>query len=232
MLIDEYLKIIVMFLLPLFIAYLLAYSKEKGKNKALQEDIYKLEEEKQKIILKNNSEIERLKKEHTLDIEKRKFKYEDKRIQFTKFFLMIDEFQRKSTNIMLERFSNILSEFFSSSITGNENQKKQAIYKFTHDIQPILSEIDEERIKMFNETSSIRLISSPEIDILLTEFENALENSKEIGSKMINFMATPEYILNPEILTSYTDENEKSGNRVLECREKLKNRMKYELNEI
>jgi hypothetical protein len=232
MLIDEYLKIIIIILLPLFGAYLLAYFKEKGKNKALQEDIYRLEEEKQKIILKNNSEIERLKKEHTLDIEKRKFKYEDKRTQFTKFFLMIDEFQRKSTNIMLERFQSTISEFFSSCLIGDENQKKQAVYQFTHDIQPIISEIDEERVKIFNETNSIRLIASAEIDILLTEFENALEYSKETGTKMINFMATPEYILNPEILTSYAEENEKSGNRVLECREKLKNRMKYELNEI
>lgn len=82
---------IVNFLLGFLVFYLTAYSKTKGKNKALKEDISKLEDEKQKIIAKYQAETESIKKQHTLDIEKRKFQYEDKRIQFQKYFSILDQ---------------------------------------------------------------------------------------------------------------------------------------------
>ncbi len=48
----------------------------------------------------------------------------------------------------------------------------------------------EEHIKMTNETNSIRLVATPEMDILLDGFENALNNAKDNASKMIKFMTT------------------------------------------
>ncbi len=89
--------------------YLTAYSKAKGKNRALKEDISRLEDEKQKIIAKYRAETEELKKQHSLEIEKRKYQYEDKRTQFTKYFSMLDQFHGKSHKIFTERFSPILN---------------------------------------------------------------------------------------------------------------------------
>lgn len=212
--------------------YLTAYAKAKGNNQALKEDISILENEKQHIVAKYRAETEELKKQHSLDIEKRKFKYEDKRAQFTKFFLMFDQFQNKSRSIITEDFTPLLSELLSSVVTGTEESKKEAFYQFTNDIQHIINKIYEEHIKMSNETNSIRLIATTEMDMLLDKFENALNKAKDNASEMIKFMTTPEFFTNQTLLVPYQDASEESADLVSEYRVKLKNRMKYELDEI
>lgn len=231
-LIDEYIEIIVISLLSLFVGYLIAHYREKRKKKVLNENISELEDEKQKIIQKYQKEIEDLKKEHTLYIEKRKFKYEDKKTQFTKFLLMFDEFKRKSLDNAMEYLRPLISELVSICSSGNKDERKQAFYKFTNDIQPIINEISKEHIKMFNETSNIRLVATSELAILLNEFSNALANSKDCATEMINFMATPEYISNIDLIAPYQSASEESGILVLSCLEKLKNRMNLELDEM
>ena len=56
------------FLFGILTMYLTACTKEKGKVKALREDVAKIEDEKQKVISKYQKEIEDLKKFHSLDI--------------------------------------------------------------------------------------------------------------------------------------------------------------------
>ncbi|MCD4759085.1 MAG: hypothetical protein K8R39_12505 [Arcobacteraceae bacterium] len=226
------LEIIFSFSAGALVVYLTAYAKAKGNNKALKEDISKLEDEKQNIVAKYRAETEELKKQHSLDIEKRKYKYEDKRAQFTKFFLMFDQFQNKGRTIITEDFTPLLSELLSSIVTGTEENKKEAFYQFTNDIQHIINKMYEEHIKMTNETNSIRLVATPEMDILLDGFENALNNAKDNTSEMIKFMTTPEFLANQALLAPYLETNEKYGDLISEYRLKLKNKMKYELDEI
>ena len=46
---------IVSFVFGILVLYLTAYSKAKGKNRALEEDVSRLEDEKQKIIAKGST---------------------------------------------------------------------------------------------------------------------------------------------------------------------------------
>ncbi len=219
---------IVNFLLGFLVFYLTAYSKTKGKNKALKEDISKLEDEKQKIIAKYQAETESIKKQHTLDIEKRKFQYEDKRIQFQKYFSILDQFHAKSNKIFTERLAPLMNEFMaSSSATDDESNKA-----FNSGIQSLFNELYEEQIKISSETNSIRLISSPEIDELLVKLESAIKASTDDASNMLKFMATPEFMSDQTLLSPHQQKAEKSGASVLEYHKELRNRMKYELNEI
>jgi hypothetical protein len=102
------------------VIYLTAYLKVKGKNKGLIEDISKLENEKQKIIAKYRVETEEVKKQHSLDIEKRKFQYEDKRAQFSKYFSLLDEFHSKCNAVFLDKFQPIMTEFLSGYLEEDE----------------------------------------------------------------------------------------------------------------
>ena len=68
----NFISLLLSFLFGILTMYLTAYTKEKGKVKALREDVAKIEDEKQKVISKYQKEIEDLKKFHSLDIEKRK----------------------------------------------------------------------------------------------------------------------------------------------------------------
>lgn len=212
--------------------YLTAYSKAKGKNKALLEDISKLEDEKQKIVAKYRSETEELKKRHALDIEKRKYKYEEKRAQFSRYFEFLDEFHGKCNSIFTERFPPIMNKFLGSYLSDDQSEKQQAILNFNREVQSVFNELYQEQLKVKTETNSIRLISSPELDNLLDELESTVEKATDQASQMLKFMGTPEFWADQTLIKPYQEEAAMTGLEVQKLRDALRNRMKVELDEI
>ena len=53
----NFISLLLSFLFGILTMYLTAYTKEKGKVKALREDVAKIEDEKQKVISKYQKEI-------------------------------------------------------------------------------------------------------------------------------------------------------------------------------
>ncbi|HDQ04199.1 MAG TPA: hypothetical protein ENN23_06480 [Deltaproteobacteria bacterium] len=227
----EILISIVSFVLGMLTIYMTAYSKAKGRNLALIEDISRLEDEKQRIIAKYNAETEEIRKQHSLDIEKRKYQYEDKRAQFTKFFALLDEFNSKGYKVFVERFSPMMNEFLVPYIEDGEAQNN-AIGMFNERTQTLFNELYEEQIKVNNETNTIRLVSSPEIDALLDKLELAIKKSTDDTVEMMRFMSTPQFWGDQGLIAPYQQQAEESGKLVQHCRNKLRERMKHELNEI
>jgi len=222
---------IVTFLLGMLSIYLTAYSKAKATNKALLEDLSRLEEEKQKIAAKYRYETEEVKKQHSLDIEKRKYKYEDKKNQFIKFFSIIDEFNEKSNDLFIEQSTPLINELFSSSIDDCFDEKK-CLEKFTKGMKKIFDDLNKEQRKVSTETQSIRLISSNEMDVLLNELEAAIKTSTKSAGNLIKAMVSPEFMINQSILLQLKIEASENGNTVSNCYTKVRKRMKVELNEI
>ncbi len=223
---------ILSFLAGMSLIYLTAYMKIKGKNKALKEDISVLENEKQKIIAKYRAETEEIKKQHTLDIEKRKYQYEEKRTQFSKYFSLLDEFHGKCNSIFAEKFSPMMAEFMSSCLVESEELQRQATVKFNEDTQNLFFELNAEHLKIQTETNSIRLISSPEVDLLLNLLESAVKLATDQSTEMIQFMTKPEFWADQSLIMPYQEKLVISGKEVLDCRNKLRDKMKSELNEI
>lgn len=212
--------------------YLTAYAKAKGKNHALEEDVSRLEDEKQRVIAKYHAELQELKRQHALDLEKRKYLYEEKRQQFTKFFAMLDEFQRRSYSLFGERFHPIINQFLGS-YTGTSNEADQAaIASFNSGVQDIFYELSEEQARISNETNSIRLIASEELADLLNRLDEAVRESTSDAGEMLKFMATPEFWADQSLIAPYQEKVEESGVRVKECRDNIMSRMKHELQEI
>lgn len=229
---TEIISPLVGFILGMLVIYLTAYSKAKGRNKALQEDISRLEDEKQKIVAKYRAETEELKKQHALEIEKRKFKYEEKRAQFSKYFALLDEFHGKSNSLFTERFSPIMNQFLASYLSDDESVQQQAILEFNSEVQYVFNELYQEQLKVTSETNSIRLISSPELDNLLNELENTVKKATDEASEMLKFMATPEFWADQSLIKPYQEQAIKTGLEVQKLRDDLRNRMKAELDEI
>lgn len=212
--------------------YLTAYLKVKGKNKALIEDNQKLEEEKQKIIAKYRAETEEIKKQHSLDIEKRKYQYEDKRAQFSKYFALLDEFHGKCNSIFLEKFQPIMTEFLSGYLEEDESVKNQAIVKYNKDVQALVFELNEEHLKVKSEQNSIRLIASSEVDTLLDNLETAVKNATDSSTEVLRVMSTPEFWADQSIIAPYQEKSANYGLEVQSTHSALKEQMKLELNEI
>jgi len=220
------------FLGGMLVLYITAYVKVKGKNKALMEDVEKLEDEKQKIIAKYRAETEGIKKLHRLDVEKRKFQYEDKRKQFTKYFSLLDEFHGKSNSVFVEKFQPIITEFLSGYLVDDEVVKNEAAVKYNESVQTLVFDLNEEHLKLKSEQNSIRLIASPEVDELLDKLEIAVKAATDLSTDMLRFMSTPEFWSEQSLILPYQEKLTVSGNEVQAFHDRLKAQMKTELNEI
>ncbi|HHX8500588.1 TPA: hypothetical protein ACVO33_004492 [Vibrio diabolicus] len=220
------------FLIGALSLYFTAYTKAKGTNKALKEDIESLETLKQEIVAKHTKELESVKKQHQLDIEKRKFKYEDKRAQFSKYFRLIDEFNSKCNSVFVERFPQMFQRLLAGQISGCQDTANKSLLDFNHETMTLFNELNEEQLKVNTESNSIRLIASPELDALLDDLSEQIKHSFEDSVAMLKFMGTPEFILDNSSVKPFQDQAAVSGAQVLKAREALKQQMKFELDEI
>ena len=230
--IAEILYMTLSFFLGMFVLYFTAYSKAKGNNKALQEDVTRLEEEKQKVLAKYKIEIEEMKKQHSLDIEKRKYLYDEKRQQFVKLFALLDELHQKSNSIFTNQFPPIMNNFLKSCLVDDKEVKNAGIIEFNREVQLLFGQLYEELLKVNSETNSIRLISSDTMDELLDKLQATVKESTDDATEMLKFMVTPEFWANQSLIIPLQKKSESSGQMVLACRNALRSRMKTELNEI
>ncbi len=230
--IAEILYIALSFFLGMFVLYLTAYSKAKGTNKALQEDVSRLEDEKQKVLAKYKIEMEEIKKQHSLEIEKRKYLYDEKRQQFVKFFALLDEFHQKSNAVFTNQFPPIMDRFLKSCLDQDKETKDSGILEFNREVQLLFTQLYDEQLKVNAATNSIRLISSDTMDDLLDKLQAAVKESTDDASEMLKFMGAPEFWVDQSLIIPLQKKSESSGQLVMICRNALRSRMKTELNEI
>lgn len=212
--------------------YFTAYSKTKGKNRALQEDVKRLEEDKQSIVAKYRAETEELKRQHTLDIEKRKYLYESKKEQFLKYFELLDKFHNKQNAQFEERILPMMSKLFESCMEENHAPYDKAIAEFAYKVGEMFNEANKELLTLRCETNSIRLVSSAELDKLLQILESRVSEATADTEAFIKIMTTLEFFANPSIQIPYKEKIEQSGQAVKKAHEALRLQMKKELNEI
>jgi len=230
--ISEIITGIVSFSIGAISVYLTAYSKEKGKNKALKEDLFELENQKQTIHSKFQSELELLKKQHALDAKKREFKYVDKRDQFAKYFALLEEFHGKSNAIVADKFQPIISDFLVAFMSGEQDKQDLAIKQFTDSNSIIFQELNHDLVKLKTETHGLRLISSDELEVLLDELDASITKSTNDATSMVQFMAKPEFWANQALLKPYEQQNIISAKEVEQVHLKVKRQMKAELDVI
>ena len=228
----DYLLEMLLFLAGLAGGYFTSYIKEKGKNKALKEDIEKLEEQKQKVQIKYTKEIESLKKDNTLEVELRKHKYQEKKDQFAKFFTLLDEFHNKSNKKFLDDFGPIFSKFMESSLSDDADAQNKGIAVFNQEMSELTAELHKESLKLSTETNSIRLISSEAMDALLDQLNKNVSEATDCTQEMLNIMAQQEFWQDQSIIQPLMQNAEVKGKEIIEIRDKIRKQMKAELDEI
>lgn len=228
----EYIIGLISFLLGIASGYFIAYGKEKGKNRALKEDIESLEDQKQQVQIKYTREIEELKKDNALNIELRKHKYEEKKNQFAKFFTLLDEFHAKSNEIFMERFGPIYSKFMENYLVDDESTQNEAIAEFNQGMMGLFGELNQEHLKLTTETNSIRLISSEILDGHLDQFTAKVGDATNTAQEMLKMMASPEFWADQTILSPLQIKAEEQGREIILIRDNIRKQMKGELDQI
>jgi hypothetical protein len=245
--------LILSFILGICVLYFTAYSKIKSKNRELQDEVSRLEDEKQQALAKKIAEKEKNElprrqqrgfaptekkirweppvernKPLPVNIEKRVCSCDEKRQRFVNYFELLDEFHRKNNEIFTLQFHPIMNRFLASNSVKDETDRNRAILEFNREVQTLFNQLYEEQQKVNSETDSIRLFSSATLDELLDKLESAVKQSTDDAVEVLKFMATPE-LWADQSLAAPLRKAEDSVQLFLTCRNAVRSRMKVEL---
>lgn len=203
--------------------FVTAYLKERVKNKAYLADISRLEGEKELV-----------RKEHQLDIEKRKYKYESKREQFVKYFNLIDSFTAKSNREIQDRFLPMLTAYNQEYLSGYGNKKKEtdAINKFSSGVQSLMFEANENLIRLRTETNAIKIIAGKSTLQLIEQMDALYEKSFDLSSTMIKDLTNAVVKQNFDGIKKTEAELKIVTDQILKTKEKMIDQIRIELDEI
>ncbi|WP_378187503.1 hypothetical protein ACE939_04060 [Aquimarina sp. W85] len=222
---EPYLIYIVGGFITLLILYLRSFFQESGKIAALKLRNKELVEE-----------TESIKKNHQLDIEKRKYQYESKKEQYVNFFKLIDKFTREANKSTQEKLMPILDEFnknyLNAASQNNKRNETKAVTVMSKKMQKLAFEANEDLIKIKQETNTIKLIASDEILNKLNLMELAYDKNMEKSNKMMSDLPRQMMINDQEGMKRNQREIEVSGLVIQGIKDDIIKLMRKELNEI
>jgi len=214
-------------LIPFLISYFKAYSKEKGKNRALHEDVTKLETEKQAIVANHARELEVLKQQHSLDIEKRKYRYESKKEQYFLFMERFDNYNARSLKVVADTMAPIMMAYYRSQ---SKERCEELTHEFNNQAQQADMELMKQEAELFSQLNAFRLISSDKVIALIECLLHEIQRAGEAQRKILDFIGTPRFrdtLMIPQEMFSATSET-----KIPEIKSALAQAMRSELDEI
>lgn len=220
-------------IIALLMLFAKTYIQEKAKITALKSENKKLIDQGEKIKSKYSKELEELKKEHQLDISKRKYKYESKRDQYVSFFQLLDQFTKDNSTKVSEKLTPLLEEFSTNYLNAQDQENQtRAITKFSTEIQKFTFEGSQDLLKIKQQTNTIRIIASDKVieklDMLSLAFEKTIEQSNMTMNDL------PALMLNNDQQKMQENQRqlEESGKLVKKYNDELIDLMRQELDEI
>lgn len=231
-----YIQYVVYLIIIIIGIYAKTYFSEKAKIKALKKDNTELMEKQEEIKSNFIKQIEILKKDHQLDIEKRKYQYESKKEQYIKFFRFIDDFATDGNVATQEKFLPILDEYtndyFNASDSDDNKGVTNAITTFSKKIQQLIFEANKDLFRIKQETNTIRLIASDKVIKMLDLYELAYDESFKQSSILLSKLPTLIITNNQKKMTQNQNDLLSVGKQIQMLKDNLIKQMRIELDEI
>lgn len=214
---------IISLILGFLLGYLTSYFNEKGKNRAMIEDMKAMTEEKEKVS-----------SHYELDISKRKYKYEDKRAIYFKYFTLLDEMSTEANIVAQSEIMPCINKYTQDYLLANDDTAKilKAAGELSTTTNNVMLKMHQSQIKLKQETNSIRLIGGETVLKALTEMENAYDFQLERWGEMMKTLSKHILDKNMEALNAQAEEHKEIGERMVKCKENIIQSMKKELDEI
>lgn len=214
---------IISLILGFFLGYLTSYFNEKGKNRAMIEDMKAMTEEKEKVS-----------SHYELDVSKRKYKYEDKRAIYFKYFTLLDEMSTEANIVAQSEIMPCINKYTQDYLSANDDTAKilKAACELSTTTNNVMLKMHQSQIKLKQETNSIRLIGGETVLKALTEMENAYDFQLERWGEMMKNLSKHILDKNMEALNAQAEEHKAIGERMVKCKENIIQSMKKELDEI
>lgn len=214
--------------------FVLAYLKKKAQNLALLEDVRRLEEEKRAVEKKFVVEIEQVKKEHNLDIEHRKYQYEDKRRVYSNFCNELDKYQSQGQVVFEKRLKPMLNNLFSviEQSNGSHESLEFSLTECFSEMVELCNDLNLAFVEVKNQTNQLRLSISNEAEELLNELLTNLEQTKDLSNEFLQNVVSPDVLRDKEGQAQLTGVLVELGKRNETIRSNLISQMKSELQSI
>jgi hypothetical protein len=206
---------------------------EKTKQKRLKEDNKRLVEETEKIKAEFNEKLEELKKDHQLDISKRKYRYESKKASYVGFFQKLDQLNSEIASKSTVKMQEMTQKFTKSCFNAQSNEEyNKGILEFQLSTQSILTESHQDINKLKHETSEIKLHASDQIIEGLNKYELVYERIMKESHLLIQQM--PSIILagDSNLMTLNQQDLILQAAEAEKVKDELIKIMRQELNEI
>lgn len=215
---KEYLLEIILFILSLTIGYLMSYFKEKGKNKALLED-------NSKLIAEN----EEIKQKYAVDLQKRKYKYEQKQKLYFEFMNKLDKFNAMSMSLIFDNLGSLMMKYYQAK-TKEETDK--FTIQFNEEVRNIDTEMKKQLSELFSQINELKLTTSDESILLINELHDELMqvNNKflSIPDKILSYLQNP----NPNSNTNLKTYDSSVAKKIMDIKNQLIKNFKDELNNM
>lgn len=219
----EFTTIIISTIIGFIIGYFTSYFNEKGKNKAIIEDMELMTEKKEKVT-----------SHYQLDVTKRTYKYEDKRAMYFKYFNLLDELQTEGNIIAQAEVIPAINKYMEryANANGNKALIMKAATGLSVTTNNALAKMHKSQLNLKQETNSIRLVAGERVLQSLEEIEKAYNIQLEKTGEMFKDFAKNAANGNERILSAQKIEHEKIGLNIANCKDKIIEEMKKELDEI
>ncbi|MCQ9076722.1 YtxH domain-containing protein [Vibrio harveyi] len=215
---------------------LVSYLNQKGKNRALIEDNRRLEEEKQEVSHEYNKKIELVKKEFSLEVERKKYHYQAKYDQYIKFFGSLDDYTKETNDLLRkevpEKFGRFIIEFATSDMAGDSNATMKAVSDFCKFNQNMMAEITRGFQSLKQETNAINLVCSDETRKQLIQLEKAIEKANQSSFGYLEELCTPEGFHDSDSLDPKLQEAQEDAQVIEIARQSVIDSMRDELKQI
>lgn len=220
----------------LVIIFLKMYIQETAKLKALQSQNEVLIDQTEKVKSSYNKELEELRKDHQLDISKRKYQYESKKDHYIRFFQLLDELSKQNTLQTQSRANNLIIEFYRDFMealnAGNVDKQAEATTVMTSKIQELILESAQVMTRFKQETNTIKVIGSPDLLAKLKQLELLYDKIFDESGKMMINLTQSVISGNSEEITSDNLKIQATGLAIIQVRDEMIEIMREELNQI
>lgn len=240
---NIYVSMTLSFLIGGLLSLLIKHLNQKGKNSAFLENINKLEAEKQAAILEKETSVEKLKsqfnhdlevqkKEFTLAIENKKYKYESKKNEYYIFMAYLDVFNSVQMKVLHDDFLPVITSYYQTDVTGFQQKSHEKSIEFNNKCLLALSKFKEQQGILFSQVNGLKLSASEEIMQVISEIIEEIQVISVNFQDLIEDLGRSDFqsqqLLSNDLLSKEQDEQEK----ITLLRENLLRVMKADLDQL
>lgn len=227
-----------------------SYHQEKGKNRALMEDVAKIEREKQQVSYEysvlnekvkqahakeieslkqlNAEDLDRQKRIHEIDIQKRKYKYETKNREYYAFMDELDDFRGLNINIIERELAPMIAAWYAS-----DNGVSSPLFAQANDKSiKIIGDLRAQEAKLFSQVNGLKLSASKDILDLLDELQKTITQSKYYLEEIVGYVFGQQFRYTKTIPESIQQKSAGLSERTIELNQKLLAALRADLDQL